>query len=45
VRRENGILATKMGCELLNNKRQGEKGILFIAKYVESFNAMKRSIK
>lgn len=38
-------LVTKMGCELLGNKQQGEKGILFTAKYVERFNAMERSIK
>lgn len=25
---------TKMGCEMLGNKQQGEKGILFTAKYV-----------
>lgn len=31
---------TKMGCELLGNKQQGEKGILFTAKYVERFNQM-----
>lgn len=31
-------LITKMGCELLGNKQQGEKGILFTAKYVERFN-------
>ena len=30
-------LVTKMGCELLGNKQQGEKGILFSAKY-ESVN-------
>ena len=38
-------LVTKMGCELLGNKQQGEKGILFTAKYVERFNLMERSIK
>lgn len=38
-------LVTKMGCELLGNKQQGEKGILFTAKYVERFNVMERSIK
>ena len=38
-------LCTKMGCELLGNKQQGEKGILFTAKYVERFNEMERKLK
>ena len=38
-------LVTKMGCELLGNKQQGEKGILFTAKYVERFNEMEEAIK
>lgn len=38
-------LVTKMGCELLGNKQQGEKGILFTAKYVERFNKMEQSLK
>lgn len=38
-------LVTKMGCELLGNKQQGEKGILFSAKYVERFNQMEQKIK
>lgn len=38
-------LVTKMGCELLGNKQQGEKGILFTAKYVERFNEMEQAIK
>ena len=38
-------LVTKMGCELLGNKQQGEKGILFTAKYVERFNIMEIAIK
>ena len=38
-------LVTKMGCELLGNKQQGEKGILFTAKYVERFNQMEQAIK
>lgn len=33
---------TKIGCELLGNKQQGEKGILFTAKYVEAFNEMEK---
>ena len=38
-------LVTKMGCELLGNKQQGEKGILFTAKYVEKFNEMEKQLK
>lgn len=38
-------LVTKMGCELLGNKQQGEKGILFTAKYVERFNKMEEAFK
>ena len=37
-------LVTKMGCELLGNKQQGEKGILFTAKYVEKFNEMEKQL-
>ena len=36
---------TKMGCEMLGNKQQGEKGILFTAKYVERFNEMEDKLK
>ena len=38
-------LITKMGCELLGNKQQGEKGILFTAKYVERFNDMEKKLE
>ena len=38
-------LCTKMGCEVLGNKQQGEKGILFTAKYVERFNQMEEELK
>lgn len=38
-------LVTKMGCELLGNKQQGTKGILFSAKYVERFNQMEEELK
>ena len=38
-------LITKLGCELLGNKQQGAKGILFSAKYVEKFNQMERMLK
>lgn len=38
-------LCTKMGCEMLGNKLQGENGILFTAKYVKKFNQMEEQIK
>ncbi len=38
-------LVTKMGCEMLGNKQQGEKGILFTAKYVKRFNDMEEGLK
>lgn len=38
-------LCTKMGCELLGNKQQGAKGILFTAKYVERFNEYEKKLK
>ena len=38
-------LCTKMGCELVGNKQQGEKGILFSAKYVERFNQYEEALK
>lgn len=38
-------LVTKMGCEVLGNKQQGKKGILFTAKYVERFNKMEEALK
>lgn len=44
-RNQKCYLVTKMGCELLGNKQQGEKGILFTAKYVERFNQMEQAIK
>ncbi|MFR1708961.1 MAG: ORF6C domain-containing protein [Clostridium sp.] len=36
---------TKMGCEMLGNKQQGEKGILFTARYVKRFNEMENYIE
>lgn len=36
---------SKKGCELLGNKLQGEKGILYSVKYVEKFNEMENKIK
>ncbi len=38
-------LITKAGCEILGNKQQGEKGILFTARYVEAFNEMEKALK
>ena len=38
-------LCTKMGCELLGNKQQGAKGVLFTAKYVKRFNDMEEELK
>lgn len=38
-------LVTKMGCEMLGNKQQGEKGILFTARYVKRFNDMEEGLK
>ena len=38
-------LCTKMGCELLGNKQQGEKGILFSAEYVKRFNQYEEALK
>lgn len=35
---------TKIGCHMLGNKLQGEKGILFTAKYVERFNEMEKQL-
>lgn len=37
-------LCTKKGCELLGNKQQGEKGILFSIAYVERFNTMEKEL-
>lgn len=38
-------LITKQGCDLLATRQQGEKGIIFCAKYVERFNAMEKELK
>ena len=37
-------LVTKKGCEILGNKQQGEKGVLFSIAYVERFNAMEKEL-
>lgn len=41
----NCYLVTKMGCEMLGNKLQGENGILFSASYVRRFNQMEEALK
>lgn len=43
-RKNKCYLVTKMGCELLGNKQQGEKGILFTIAYVDRFNQMEREL-
>ncbi|MDK2587564.1 Rha family transcriptional regulator [Romboutsia sedimentorum] len=37
-------LCTKIGCDFLGNKYNGEKGIIFTAKYVKRFEEMKQII-
>ena len=44
-RKHRCYLVTKKGCELLGNKQQGEKGILFSIAYVEKFNEMEKELK
>lgn len=39
------FLVTKIGCEILGNKLQGDKGILFTASYVKRFNEMEKQLK
>ena len=36
---------TKMGCDMLANKRTGVKGTIFAAKYVKRFKEMEEQIK
>lgn len=38
-------LLTKQGCEMVANKLNGKKGILFTAEYVQAFNQMEQAIK
>lgn len=38
-------LCTKLGCDFLANKFNGEKGILFTARYVKRFNEMEMALK
>ena len=44
-RRKKCYLCTRMGCDLLATRQNGEKGILFCAKYVEKFNEMEKELK
>ena len=37
-------LCTKMGCDLLATRQNGEKGILFCAKYVKRFKEMEKEL-
>lgn len=37
-------MLTKKGCEMIANKLTGEKGVLFTALYVETFNEMQNQI-
>jgi len=41
----NCYLLTKKGCEMIANKLTGEKGVLFTATYVNTFNQMKEMIE
>lgn len=36
---------TKIGCDMIANKLQGEKGTIFTARYMEAFEKMKRFIE
>ena len=36
---------TRKGCEFLANKFQGEKGIIFTARYIERFHQMEDALK
>lgn len=38
-------LCTKKGCDMIANKLQGKKGVIFTAKYIESFEKMKEFIE
>ena len=47
---DNGVsykcyLCTRMGCDLLATRQNGEKGILFCAKYVKRFEEMEKELK
>lgn len=36
---------TKIGCDMIANKLQGKKGVIFTAKYIEAFEKMKEFIE
>jgi len=38
-------LCTRIGCDLLANKFNGQKGIIFTAKYVDMFNKMEKTLR
>lgn len=38
-------LLTKQGCEMVANKMNGKKGVLFTATYVKAFNDMQEQLK
>lgn len=38
-------LCTKMGCDMIANKMIGKKGVIFTARYIESFEKMKDFIE
>lgn len=39
------FLCTKKGCDMIANKLQGKKGVIFTAKYIEAFEKMKDFIE
>lgn len=38
-------LCTRLGCDLLANKFNGQRGIIFTAKYVDMFHKMEKALK
>ena len=38
------FLLTEMGCEFVANKATGERGVIFTARYVEAFHAMREEL-
>lgn len=39
------FLCTKKGCDMIANKLQGKKGVIFTARYIEAFGKMKEFIE
>jgi len=39
------FLCTKKGCDMIANKLQGKKGVIFTAKYIDAFEKMKEFIE